>query len=71
LTYQLPATANTVREYQQITAEKGSNIYAVAEDFDVGVGEMLQVNPNLPGWDYPTGGWATPVRIIYAPHQAS
>jgi len=47
LTYQLPATANIVGEYQQITAKKGSNIYEVAEDFDVGVGEMLKANPNL------------------------
>jgi L,D-transpeptidase ErfK/SrfK len=47
LTYNIPASGNTVGEYQQIIAKKGTTLYEVAEDFDIGVGEMLKANPGL------------------------
>ena len=47
LTYKLQKDQKTVGEYQQITAEKGVTLYEVAENFDIGVGEIAKANPTL------------------------
>ncbi len=47
LTYKIPEEGNTVGEYQEVQAEKGDTLIELAEQFDIGVYEMLRANHHL------------------------
>ena len=47
LTYKVPRIGNTVGEYTEIEAEQGDTLTELAEQYDIGVYEMLRANHRL------------------------
>ncbi len=47
LTYKIPTKGNIIGEYRSIMADRGDTLFDIAEEFDIGVGDMLAANPDL------------------------
>lgn len=52
LTYKIPESGNVIGEEKEVTADEGDNLLDMAENYDIGVGDMLKANPRLSHHDF-------------------